>query len=579
MNKLAELLRSPVPESEQENNWSAYEAPGESSDLRRILAIPRKQEPAPEVAQALVEQYTAVLKRPAGTMKLRPIQALALHEALTAGGLLGAIGVGEGKTLIAMLLATVLGAKRTVLLIPPQLRDQIINKAHPALAKHWRIPNLSVSQGGMAYPDVDGVLHVVAYSELSSARTADLLERLQPDLVVCDEAHNVRNISASRTKRFNRFFKAHPTTKLCALSGTLISKSVRDFAHLSKFALRAGSPLPLDWPTLQAWAEALDPSDWTPPAGELERLCNPGEDVRSGFRRRLLSTPGFVATLENKVGASLVFYQRELELPPEMRQALANLRASWSIGEEEIQDALTFSRYARQLAAGLYLRWIWPRGESLELRTEWVERRKYWHKEVRERLKASIPGQDSPLLCARAAQSGQWSCDAWEPWSEIKGEARPETEAVWVSDYLVEDAVAWGRENAGIIWYEHDALGEAIAARGGFPLFNADRRRILDESGKRSIVASRRVFYQGFDGLQHRFNKMLVTTTSSSAEIWEQTLGRLHREGTEADEVEVHAYLHTTEMRDAFEAARKAACFIEEIKGERQRLSYAQLTF
>lgn len=585
MSKLGDLLRAHAPAAkvvhvEDQGLWSPYEPIGESHDLSRILALPRR---SPEIPAGLAQQFTERLKRPCGTMTLRAIQAWALYQAELVGGLLGAIGVGEGKTLICLLLATVLKAARTVLLIPPQLRDQVLGRDIPALAEHWRIPNLTVGQGSKAYPDVTGVLHVVSYSELSSARTADYLERVQPDLVVCDEAHQVRNVSAARTKRFKRFFKAHPNTKLCALSGTLVAKSIRDFGHLSQFALRDGSPLPKSWPILESWAEALDPGDFSPDPGELQRLCAPGESVRTAFRRRLLETPGVVATTHNKVGASLVFYKREIALPENVKQTLDGMRADWKTPSgEEITDALKFSRYARQLAAGLYLRWIWPRGESLALRNEWLAARRDWHKEVREHLKASIPGQDSPLLCARAAQAGTWpgGLHAWEPWSAIKDQAQPETEAVWVSDFLVRDAARWGHESPGIIWVEHEALGRAVALAGGFPLYGAGdeaSRRILDETGKRTIVASRRAHGEG-KNLQ-MFCRQLFTTLSSNPATWEQALGRTHREGQDADEVEVHVYMHTPEMADAFEAARNGARFIEEIKGERQRLSYASLAF
>lgn len=582
MSALGDLLRSgtPAPEERREDtkiNWSVYDPPGASSDLQRILALPVKAAVDP-VAVAL--EYTNRLKRAAGTMVLKAVQALALLEAELVGGLLASIGVGEGKTLLSFLLPVVMKARKTVLLIPPALREQTIRRAHPELAKHWRIPNLGVSQASVSYPDVEGTIHVVAYSELSSARTADILERLQPDLIVCDEAHKVRNFDASCTKRFRRYFKAFPNTKLCALSGTLISKSIRDISDLAKFALRERAPIPLYWPTLEAWSEALDPGDWTPPPGELLRLCQPGETVHEAFRRRLWSTPGCIASNESNIGSSLIIHRREVKLAPEVKAALDKMRGTWTTpnGEEEFDDALTFARHARDLSTGLYFRWIWPQGEPVALRDQWMECRRDWHKTVRERLKASIPGQDSVLLCSRAAESGTWKCPAWEPWRDIKDLAHPESEAVWVSEFLVEDAVRWAQDHKGLIWLEHPAMGEAFARRG-VPFYGAHNKdRILEESGNRAIALTRGVFYLGTDGLQERFNEQLILAVSPGADINEQLLGRLHREKQKAGEVETYVYLHTPELAGAFADALKGAQWIEKMEHKRQKLSYATVT-
>ncbi len=73
-------------------------------------------------------------------MQLRPVQALALHDAGVFGGLFGPVGVGEGKTLITFLLPLVFAARRPLLLLPASLIEKS-QRDRLELSRHWRIPN------------------------------------------------------------------------------------------------------------------------------------------------------------------------------------------------------------------------------------------------------------------------------------------------------------------------------------------------------------------------------------------------------------------------------------------------------
>lgn len=579
MSALGDLLRAQAAaETAPASVFSHHEPVANSPDLERVLAIPRRQ-----LGRIGRRAATAKYARAGGKMWLRPLQAHALAEAERAGGLISPAGVGEGKTLITLLLPLAMKATTTVLLVPPALREQL-KAEYPVYAAHFNLPNM---HGLPIRPGVRSKIYVVSYSELSSAKqngAESILERLKPDLIIADEAHSLKATSAARTKRFLRYFKAHPNTKFCALSGTLTSKSIRDFAHLTRLALRSGAPVPFAWPVLEQWAGALDSSDFPAPPGDLVRLCRLGEDVRSGFRRRLVETPGVVASSNRGVpGVALYLKNRDLELDPVVAKALTDLRETWCTpGGEEITDALAFSRYARQLAAGLYYRWIWPRGEPEAVQEEWKEARKWWHREVRRFLQDSAKqGMDSPLLVAQAAARGTYASENWPRWAAIRGEARPDVEAVWVSDFMVRDAVEWGRKNEGsIIWYEHAALGEAIAKAGGFPHYGAGKeageallQELADFGGRRTVVLSRKARGEGWN-LQ-AFNNQLVTTPSSNGKTWEQLSGRTHREGQAADEVWCEVYGHTTEMRHAMQTARRDAQYIEACLGNPQRLNLA----
>lgn len=513
-------------------------------------------------------------------------------------GLLAPIGVGAGKTDISVLLPTVLGAKVAVLLVPPALKKKLIDVEYPYLQTQWRLPNLA--GGRIVYPDTDCILHVVSYSQLSVASGTGVLEELKPDLIVADEVHALAGNSARR-KRFDRYMKAHPETLFCGMSGTITSKSIKEYAHLAKYAFRNSSPLPLHWPTLEEWAAVIDPvkGDLVHPPGELVRLCNPGESVQAGFGRRLIETRGVVATKANHIPTALTLHERPLKIPQLVQDMLSDLRSTWDAPNgDRLTDALSVSRYGRQLASGLYTVWVWPAIVSKELKDEWIECRREWHKEVRDMLKGNAKaGMDSPLLLWRAARAGKWHSLALEPWAqvsskyrEVTGHRTPATKTVWVDDFMVDDAVEWGKK-PGIIWYEHDDLGRRIAEKGGFPFYGPSEEApkgidpktgeevpaIVLEPGDRTIVASIRAWGTGWNLQAYR--RMLYTSCPSSAKMMEQSLGRCHRSGQTADEVEAFFYLHTPEMRESLATAVTDARYAEGTLKTSQKLLYATKTF
>lgn len=160
-----------------------------SSELRRILELPRRTWSA-EATEALVEKMTALLKRPEGTQRLKPIQAIALYETALCGGLFGPIPVGHGKTLISLLAFWVLEAKQPLLLLPAALIKKT-EREMKKYAEHWFFPN-------------NIVIH--SYEILGRVQGARILSQGW-DVVVADECHKLRNKRAAVTRRMSRFMK------------------------------------------------------------------------------------------------------------------------------------------------------------------------------------------------------------------------------------------------------------------------------------------------------------------------------------------------------------------------------------
>lgn len=577
---------------------------GKGHEFKRISGIPARPWDYFQ-SDDFVDAATNALKTPEGTMRLRPVQAAALIEAQRCDGLVGLMGVGSGKALVSMLLPTVMNSKRCVLLVPSSLVEQT-HRVYNAMREHWQVME----------PEN---FHIVSFSTLSSTlpKKARILEELDPDLLVVDEASGFKNKNATRTGRVLYRLRNKPT-RLALLSGTLTSRSLKDCQHLVYYVLRDRSPIPEHFPTLTEWCEALDSDvdeDQRRPAGAIldfsdknaprsEEPKSPLMLARDAFRHRMISTPGVVATAATQLGTSLVIGRRELVLPASITAAMADLRKNWARPDgETFSDILEFASMERELSCGFWNKWMWPNDIVDE---EWLEARRNWNKAVREKLRHSGPGADSPALLYNAAKRAyqhergeknfddrlpRWKTPFFEAWLKVRDRPVPETQAQWIDDrFMIDDAIRWGNERdsrgtllGGIIWFSHVAVGEKIAARGGFPYYGdaeslkKNEKSILDEKGDRTIVVSLNAHSEG-KNLQHAFWRNLYTTPPASGKLAEQSLGRTHREFQPRDTVYADFYLHTDSFKNAFRSALRDAQYMTPMLGP-QKLDYGTKTF
>jgi hypothetical protein len=583
-----------------------------SEDLDRILALPRREPVAAGSARAraLVELMTERLRRPdrppgseCGCLALgrrRCIvellfeQAWALYEASLVGGLLAPIGVGGGKTLLDLLMPMVVSdCKVAALFVPPGLVDQLRDE-YLAVREHFRVPSIVLPDGSGYYVTGAPVLHVIPYSKFSRKEATDRLEKLKPDLCLADEAHNFKNPKSVRTGRFMDFFAEHPDTRLCAWSGSITSKSIKDFAHLVAFALGDGSPLPLDPDHWDSWAAAIDPSDWPAPLGALRRFLDlyGVKSIWEALRLHITRTRGVVTTTSaGSCPASIYLRERGgVSMPRRLREMIADVESSWTRPDgEEFVEALEVAACVDQLASGFYYRWRFPTRPPLELVEEWYAARRAWNREVRDELRDRRPHLDSPELLKNAAERYErgydgdlpsWCSETWARWRDVKDKVPHEKDVVWVDDYLVKDAADWARSRRGIVWYEHSAFGPAVAKAAGVPLFVGGKKsgdELRAWSGKTSCVITWNSRGTGWDGLQRIYDEQLVANPPQDGGLWEQLIGRTHRLGQESDEVAVHCYRHAPEFRDALDRALVLAKYIEGISGNKQKLLSANV--
>lgn len=550
-----------------------------TSELQRIERLPRRDWANAPDLEELTREATLAFKTPGGTMSLWPAQAAALRDIFEVKGLFAPVGVGAGKTLVTLIAPVALDAQRPVLLVPASLRDQTLLQVIPEMRKHWKLHRN---------------LLVLGYEELSLAKNAELLETLQPDLIISDECHSLASTSSGRTRRLVRYMRANAGTMFMGLSGTITKRSLKDYHHILAWALKPDlMPLPANWREMQDWADVLDekpPENRTVDPGALKVFCDwtvdsktkqrRPETPREGYRRRLVETPGVIATGENELGVSLEFFERKVVPPEQVLAWIAHMRATWETpGGDELTDPISLWQHERQLACGFWYKWV-PGPPK-----EWLSARKGWNQYVRETLQHNRRGLDTPLQVwnESVAKITDGSADlvlrtVFNAWNALRDTFKPNTVPVWESDFLVRDAAEWLRVHKGIVWVEHDAFGIALAAMSGKPYFGGGpnaSREILSVQGP--IIASIKAHGTGKN--LERWHRALIVAPPPTGRITEQLLGRQHRPGQMADEVIVDWYLFAEGQRASLKRSINDAKYIEESLGARQKLCYANYGF
>ncbi len=547
--------------------------------------------------------------------ELRLAQAWALFELSTVGGVLGGIGVGHGKTLLGILAPMMVkDCNVALLLCPPNLVGQLVTE-YKLARNHFRVPSLAIENSSRRYYKAPGdvpTLHVLPYSLLCRKTHTDFLPRVNADFIMADECHKLKDPETATTSRMIRYLSENPSTRFAGWTGSLTDKSLTEYAHLSSWALREGSPLPLKKEIVESWALAIDPIDMKAPAGALLKFCDVGERVEHGFHRRLAETPGVILTKKSAIDAALVLTKRRPPVMPEtVKAALESVRNFVRPDGEELVEAMEVAKCAREVACGFYYRWTFPNGEDETTIRRWLSVRKDWNKELRTKLQPRLEYLDSPLLCEEAAErfllgidpeccpncnggreplpqgcarcfnTGRvkalpvWESEYYELWQSVKDTVNPVTVPVRFSDYLAADAARWGHANRGVIWYSYTAFGEWVAELSGLPLHGGGPNcaaMIAKEDGSRSIVASIKAHGTGRDGLQRLFDRQLICNVPSSATTWEQLLGRLHRLGQKSETVTGEVYCHTDELRASLMTAMNRSLYVQTTLGADQKL-------
>lgn len=373
-------------------------------------------------------------------------------------GAAGIIRVGGGKTLVALLSASVLGKKKLVYITRAKLKNQVRDETYSDY-----VPNFDIT----AHVDVH------SYSELSAQDASsggkyrggklfqwctEGVEHAGEVLIVLDEVHRLANPSAARTQRFLWDFltliaQQDPSRRpaLLILTGSAVRTEVADMAHMFYMALAGNSPLPICIPTkhpilpidnvvhecMRGWSNWLDkgatggaqgtsdmnaladafgePGDAEPELSfdTFEEMMSSDSDAprfteqirlyRKALQRRIASAPGVVMPPhdpDSGTRANILIHQigeDELELPKVCRVWLDDYKAGRI--DEDIYvcaEENGESRINKTLALGFVNRWLWPDSMDEADRHEWRVARSEWGKFLRAELDENIrPGYDT----------------------------------------------------------------------------------------------------------------------------------------------------------------------------------------
>jgi hypothetical protein len=514
----------------------------------RIQSLPRRNW-RDRAAEA--RQLNALLRAPGGAQSLHDIQAVSLLEAWECGGLVCYARVGAGKSLVIGLLPTLLAQHpagpftRPLIVVPGALRSKTESE-FAAMRQHWRVAHQ---------------YWLESYTALAQVSRADILDERQPDVLLFDEPDALRRItSSSVAKRVGRYIAARRAAGKPTFCGffhaTPYRNSILDFAHMVGWALGERSPLPTDALEVQQWSAWLDDED---AAGRAAfRKYFPGVDAdveraEDAFRERFASTPGVILSDDTFDGADLEVTVHRVD--PGLDGEFAALRDlmikpdGWQLLDrsetKDPDEVNTWSVWgvARQLACGFFYK-IDPAPPR-----EWMAARKAYADYVRKLIDAPNSRYDTELqvrqACQRAAANGR-KVHEWAEWERLKDTFIPRSVPVWVSTHALEAAKAWGARGPGVVWTDHLAFGERLAAETGWSFYgqsglDANGGRIEDARPDRPLIASRLANQRGRN-LQTQFSRNLIMAMPNIGADLEQLLGRTHRYGQVQSKVTVDVY-------------------------------------
>ena len=534
--------------------WSTLEGVDDGPELRRILAMERRDwQSDPDLPQ-VIEIMTEKFRRPGSQATLLPMQALALAEASVYGRVHVVASVGSGKTLLSLLLPVALGCQRPVLLTLACLVEKTI-KEFQELSKDWLVPKN---------------LKILSYERLSMDTHADWLVQANPDIIVADESRALKSFGKSgRTRRLGKFLES-TTCVFVPLTGTPGDTTINDYAHLFAWSSGDSSPLPRGGIEQLHWSQALDEKTVNRRSvGALKQLSADGTDhldaVREGVGQRIEQTPGVVYYRSSSVNCSLYLHSITHGHCDDIDAIFAHVRKT----QDELPNGrileTPIERYQLFQTLGLgFYRYLDPPPPA-----PWREARKAWVGFVNSYLDQDDCPFETPAQVAEQCASGFLdSFGLFEAWTAIEPTFTPISKVEWFSDAALKYVAEYANKHKALLWTSFPAFGRALAKLSGMPFYHHGGRAlghgsIEDRKKHDSVILSTRA--NAFGRNLQGWSGMLLTDVPANSDLLEQLIGRAHRQGQRADAVNVSFFYSSIESVLALEKARGRARFDQKL--------------
>lgn len=611
---------------------SVYDA-----EMTRIISLGLNFKPEPHEISWLNETRVQADSLDAG-WKFLDGQDNAVLQYRKYNGAFCVVVVGGGKTLAIQTIASMgfeKGLQRILVLVPANTYHQFTNRDMQFARRHFVLTSpfyflgskTAKKRQALANSGRPGV-YVLPYSLLQARDGRELIRAVNPELIVADEIQYLKNKRSARTQRLFDFINRH-NPEFVGLTGTITDKSVKDYHHLAIAALGELSPLPIPYMQAMEWAGAIDANveeitysteEALQPLKDWAREHFPKEIIRPGifgfrdaYKLRLKSCPGVVHKNSDELGIPL--HIRNFSLTSKPGPDLLNLISEVEEDEitpngDPIEYAIHKNKWLGELNSGFWHKLTFPSPEKfaaqkdipLEEATELVEAAKFHHEIHNEYLLLlrrflrdnRRPGMDTPFLVGQHIYRHEGTGlprDLVAGWKaakslEVPGMPERESEPIIVDRFRAETIADWvesqHRAPGLLLFYYHKAYGqmvyEALQARGLDPLFcpaGADGNRTIAEVGSalRPTVASLTGHGTG-KNLQH-YKQIMYTQPVRSATKAEQSIGRIHRTGQEAEEIFVWNSLTTDYDTLTWAACLNDALYVQQSTGVYQKVIYA----
>lgn len=617
-------------------------------EMERICSLPiLPQKWTPEQVDDFTRRNALAEVYESGWRFFEP-QARGIDAYDKVGGGLYAIGVGWGKTGISVIVADRAwrkGHKSILLIVPAAAQAQLTTidlafwrKHVPIAVPFHNLAGRSKATRKRMASSGRGGCYIMPYSLLSRQDTIEVLQELNPTVVIADEVHKIKNFSAARTRRMMGFISGREPQFVC-MSGTITDRRLEDYHHLGVAALREGVPMPLSRQLMQAWGAVLDSKPTRPSqaqAGALLPLIEWAQDnfpdenfepTRDGFRKafryRLVTSPGVVATGDSEIGTSLTLTNLDIPDKDKVEGWMELMKWVGLVEDEyitpngdEIQHAMHKHKWMSELSCGFYNELTWPTPEVLAERkrisVDDAEQRIgmsiRWHRawqayssELRAHLLYGYPAQgvDTPAAVGTAIKAGHTHgmpakmVALWHAAKDLDFDERIERDgrAVRVCPFRVNHAVEWAyetfrtdkrRPTGSILWYYHQEIGdwlcELLRARDLPVVFapaGSNEELLADKADRNSkSVVVASISAHNEAKNMQYMQHQYVLQWPRSAKIAEQMLGRCHRNGQTADELIVHRADVLSFDRFTFAHCLNDAVYRQQTTGNRQKMVY-----